>query len=336
MAAIGNTFKTLADIGKEMTPDMASVATVIELLSQNLGMLDDIPWMEGNLPTGNRTNQRTSLPTVYFRRLNEGVAVSKSTQAQIDDAAAIIEGWSEVDEEVMAISPNPAATRANEDRAFIQSMNQTLAQTLITGNAATDPEKFNGFATRYATATPTTAYRDSMINGGGSSTDNMSIYLVGWGENTVSGLYPRNTTGGLSMTDHGRRVREDTGNKRMVVYTSQFQWKCGLVVKDWRYVVRICNIDYSALVTNSSAANLINLMIQALERMPEGEYSETYRPVFYVPRAIRTMLRIQINDKANNNLTTETIAGRKVLAFDGVPVRVNDRLTNSEAAVSFV
>lgn len=336
MSTIGATFKTLADLGKEMNPDMASVATVVELLSQQNGMLDDIPWMEGNLPTGNRTVQRTTLPTVYFRRANQGVAVSKGTVAQIDDAAARIEGWSEVDEMILDLSPNPAMTRANEDTAFIQAMNQQLGETLISGNAALNPEQFTGFATRYATGVTGTPYLDSMINGGGSGSDNMSIYLVGWGPNTVSGLYPRNMPGGLMTKDHGPRVKEDTGNLRQVVYATQFVWNCGLMVKDWRYVIRICNIDHSALVASSGNANLVNLMIQALERLPEGEYSANYRPVFYVPRAVRTMLRIQINDKANNNLTTESISGRKVLAFDGVPVRVNDRLTKSEAAISFV
>lgn len=336
MAAIGNTFKTLADLAKEMTPDMRAVATVAELLNEEKEMLDDIPWMEGNLPTGNRTSQRTTLPTVYARIANQGVAVSKSTVAQIDDAAARIEGWSEIDEMILDMSPDPAMTRVNEDNAFVESMGQKLSDMLITGNAATTPEEFTGFATRYATATTTTTYRDQMVQGGGSGSDNMSIYLVGWGPNTVHGIYPRGMTGGLQTKDWGKRVKEDTGNLRQVVYATQFVWNCGLAVKDWRYVVRICNIDHSALVAQSSNAVLANLLIQAYERLPKNTYGDNFRPVFYMPRACRTMLAIEIQNKSNVNFTFESFRGRKAVpSYHGIPLRVMDNLTNSESTISF-
>lgn len=336
MTTIGNTFKTLADLGKELSPDMQSVAPIVELLSQNNQILDDIPWMAGNLTTGHRINQRTSLPTVQFKRLNQGVAPSKSTSAQLDEATAHIKAYSKVDSDWLKLSPNPASSRLNEDKAWMQSLGQFLAENLARGNAATNPDAFNGFLTRYATGVTGTPYRDSMINAGGTGSDNMSILLVGWGENTVSGLFPRNVTSGLQMKDRGEVIETDANGNVNTWTVSEMDWWCGLAVHDWRYVIRGCNIDHSELVANSSPISLVNLMIRMLERLPEGEYSESYRPVFYVPRAVRTMLRIQINDKANNNLTTETIAGRKVVAFDGVPVRILDRLSNAEAAVSFV
>jgi hypothetical protein len=70
---------------------------VAELLTQKNAMLEDIPWIEGNLPTGHRITQRVGLPTVYFRLMNQGVPKSKSLRAQVDEQAAMIEARSEVD-----------------------------------------------------------------------------------------------------------------------------------------------------------------------------------------------------------------------------------------------
>ena len=48
-------------------------------------------------------------------------------------------------------------------------------------------------------------------------------------------------------------------------YRDHFKWEIGLVLRDWRYTARICNIDVTQL-TGVSAANLINLLVRALYR----------------------------------------------------------------------
>jgi len=58
------------------------------------------------------------------------------------------------------------------------------------------------------------------------------------------------------------------------------------------------------------------------------------RPAFYVPRTVRSYLRRQINAKTSYQLTQENFAGRKVVAFDGVPVRRCDALVLTETLVS--
>jgi hypothetical protein len=68
----------------------------------------------------------------------------------------------------------------------------------------------------------------------------------------------------------------------MRAYQERWQWKAGIALKDWRYAVRIPNIDISNLVAKSSAADLIELMIKATYRIPSAD--RLCKPVFYMNR----------------------------------------------------
>src|SRR5688572_5893354 len=97
-----------------------TTAAVVELLSQQNEILEDIGWMEGNLPTGHRTTLRTSLPTVGYRRFNEGVDISKSTTAQIEESCAMMEAYAMVDKELVKLYGGMgAAFRASENTSFL-------------------------------------------------------------------------------------------------------------------------------------------------------------------------------------------------------------------------
>ena len=82
MATLSSNAATLADVAKSLDPD-GKTADIVELLSQNNAILEDAMWKEGNLPTGNRTTVRDSLPTPTWRKLGEGVTPTKSTTSQI-------------------------------------------------------------------------------------------------------------------------------------------------------------------------------------------------------------------------------------------------------------
>lgn len=318
---------TLLDVTKRTNPDQTA-AQVVELLSQQNEMLDDIPFVEGNLPTGNQTTMRTELPDVWFRTLNKGVPGSKSTTAQIVDTCGIIEGFSEVDEEVLAINGMAAAYRTGEDNSFVEAMNQKFMNAFIYGNAVTDPEQWNGLAPRYDDINDA-AIADFMIDAGGSgSTDNTSIWLVGWSPDKVAGIYPRGQMGGLKVEDLGRRVTTDASGNKMMVWTSHFIWKAGVMVRDYRYVVRIHSIDVSDLTYNAATgARLQDLMVQALERL-QGLVGVT--PVFYCNRRIRSTLRRQLLQANNLQLSWEQLAGRRTLMFGEAAVRLNDAILNTE------
>ena len=95
--------------------------------------------------------------------------------------------------------------------------------------------------------------------------------------------------------------------------------------------MRIANVDLSTLNTVDNLKNLITLMIEASERIdvPGG----AGRLAFYCNRQVRTKLRLAILEKIGMNLTNETVAGKRVLVFDDIPVRRCDSLLNTEARV---
>jgi hypothetical protein len=331
MATIATNVATLADVAKRVDPD-GRIPAIVELLSQTNPILDDMMWREGNLPTGHRTTQRVGLPTITARRLNEGVTPSKSQTAQIDEQCAMFEAISEVDYDLATLNGNDAGFRLSEGAAFIEAMNQTMAQTLFYGNAATQPEVFTGFAPRYNALTGNIG--QNVISGGGSGSDNTSIWLIAWGENTVHGIYPKGSQAGLVHEDLGEQLIQTgtgIGTGRMKAYVDRWQWKCGLAVRDWRYAVRIANIDVSNLVAESSAADLTKLMIRAVHRIPSLSLG---KPVFYVNRTVRQMLDIQALNKASSQITVDNFDGKLITKFRGIPVQTSDQILENEAAVS--
>ena len=332
MTTLSVTNPTLLDLAKASDPD-GKIATIVEILNAQNEILDDMTWMEGNLPTGHRTTIRAGIPAPTWRKLYGGVQPNKGRTVQVTDSCGMLEAYAEIDKALADLNGNTAAFRLSEDRAHIEGMNQEMADTLFTGNETTEPEAFTGFNARFNSLSASNA--ENIINGGGTGTDNTSIWLVVWGPNTVHGIVPKGSTAGLQMTDKGQVTIEnvDGAGGRMEAYRTHYRWDGGLSVRDWRYVVRIANIDKSDLIkTAASGADLIDLMTQAVEMIPNLGMG---RPVFYCSRAIRSMLRRQIVSKVGNStLSMDTVAGRKVVSFDGIPVRRVDVLAADEARVT--
>lgn len=339
MATLANTALTLADWSKRIDPD-GRVPVVAELLSQTNEILVDCLFKEGNLPTGHREVIRTGLPAVYWRALNQGIPNSKSTTAQVDEACGILEARSEVDKDLAELNGNTAQFRLSEDQAFLEAMNQTQAQTMFYGNPATDAKQFLGLATRYG-AISGAGNAANIIDAGGTGSDNTSIYLVVWGDNTVFCTFPKGSKAGLMHNDLGEQTVYNGDGTRMQALATQYQWKNGLVVKDWRYVVRIANIDVSDLMGQtgtqaaSAATNIIKLMARALYRVPNMKMG---RPAFYMNRTVHGGLAIAALDKRQavvkvNEGLTQFGQPDSWLSFLGVPLRQVDALLNTEARV---
>lgn len=345
MATLAATTPTLIDVAKRTDPNGKVTTKVAELLSQMNAFLTDMPFYEANNKTAHRITARTSLPTVGWRRINEGTASSKSTTAQFDEVTAMLTARSQVDKELMALyagEERRGAFMLSEEKAFLESMSQEMAQTLLYGDYSTAPKEFNGLAPRYAAISGAT-YADNMITGAGSGSDNTSIWFVCWGEDTIYGLYPEGSTAGIKQTPimdgsgDGCYDATDSNGYRFRAFGNEYMWKCGLCVKDWRYVVRICNIDVSNLIAESSAADLIKLMSRATDRVPNFS---GVKPVFYVNRTVFSMLKIQALNKSNSALGFQEALGQmggataRELTFMGFPVRMSDQILNTEATIS--
>jgi len=328
MAALETKNPTLLDWSKRLDPD-GKIAPVVEILNESNEMLEDMVFVEGNLPTGHRTTMRTGLPTPTWRKLNGGVQPTKSTTAQVTHSCGMLEDYAEVDKALADLNGNTMSFRMSEDRAHIEGMNQEMAQTSFYGNEGSEPEAFTGLVPHYNDTAAESA--DNVIDAGGSGSDNTSIWLVVWGENTVHGIFPKGSKAGLQVQDKGQVTIEnaDGSNGRMEGYRTHYRWDTGLCVRDWRYAARVASIDVSDLGTLANTKNLITWMIQASERIPSFNSG---RAAWYVNRTIREKLRLGIQEKVAGNMTWETVAGKRVMTFDDIPVRRCDQILNTEAA----
>ncbi len=342
---------TLVDVAKSFGPD-GKVASVAELLNQSNEVLSYLPFKEGNLPTGHKGVVRTGLPIISLRSFYKGVKVGKSGRATIEDVCAMAEGRNEIDQDLAELNGNVNEFRKSESIAFVEAMNQKWAQQFLYGDSSVDPEGILGVVPRYNSLTAQSG--QNIIDAGGTGADNTSVFLMVFGENTVHGIYPKGSKAGLTQEDLGLIDAFDDNNDRFRAYAELWKWKFGLHVRDWRYVVRIANIDVSDLTGQTgtqaiTAATWLNkLMIKALARIPSMGMGT---PVFIASRTVKEMLSIGALDKSQNALsftqavnqhgtvTAGSVAGQGTgfrggqLIFMGVPVLTVDTLLNTEARV---
>ena len=332
MAVKNITQPTLLDVAQHKDPD-GSIADIVELLAESNEIITDAPAIQCNDGSGHKTTVRSDIPEGTWRKLNYGVKPEKSTTVQIRDTTGMLETYAKVDKALADMSGDPAEFRMSENRAFIEGMNQTVANTMFYGDTSVNPERFTGFAPRYDDVTAENA--DNILLGGASAgqTDCTSIYYVGWSPRTCHLIYPDGAVAGLSHRDlFGEDTSTDSQNREYQIYRSHYCWKVGLCVRDWRYVVRISDIDTSLLKKDaSSGADLIDLMIQALEIPP---VAGDVKWGFYCNRTVRSFLRRQISNKNNVELHMDEVAGKKVMMFGDVPVRRCDALLDTETALA--
>ena len=350
MATLASSALTLAEWATRLDPG-GKPAAVIELLGQTNEMLTDMLWMECNDGAGHKTTVRTGLPTATWRLLNYGVQKSKSTTAQVRDSTGLLEAMSDIDEVLVDLNGNTGEFRLGEDMAFIESMNQTMQYTAVYGNTQVNPERFTGLGPRFnaisAGQSGILNTGGNIVDAGGSGSTNTSIWLIGWGQNTCHGLFPKGMAAGLQVSNEGKVPLYDANQNVYYGYRTRYKWHCGLSVRDWRFVVRIANINVTSGAVTTS--NLINYLITAVNKLPFiGAAGSSPPPgaaggtvtkpgqvntAFYCNRTVRTALDIQAMAKTNNFLTLETRDSKPYIAFRGIPIRLCDVITNAEARV---
>lgn len=338
MSVLGNTALTLSDWRKRMAPD-GSVDFIIEALMNANPIMDDIPWMMGNLPTGNKTTIRSSMPTPSIRRINRGVARHKTQTEQVTDTCIILEDRSTVDIELLALAPNGEAFRRSEDAAFVAGFSDAVAANIFYGDTDLSGEEFNGIAKRY-NEYGSASYKNKapyqVVSAGTAGTNNTSGYFVGWGTHATTGIYPKNSSLGLQQRDLGEQTVTDADGKEYQAVTTLFNWKCGLAVGDIRSNAAVRNINMATLgsLTSTQQKELISKFIVAKNRI-RGLQSRDKKVVLYVGDELYNFFELYLLDKNNVHVTRqELMNAAPQLYLSGIPIKKCDAISEEEAAVS--
>jgi hypothetical protein len=333
----GSEYPNLVNVTKRLDPN-GKVAKIAELLTQYNPVLEDVPLIEANLPTGHRSTVRSDLPTPTWRRLNYGTKPTKSKTVQVDDTIGMLEDYAEVDKELANLNGNSADFRLSEDAPHLEAMAQEMATTLFYGDTAVNPDRFLGLAPRYdaldLTGTkPAAQIQSSQLNhvvDMGGSANLTSLFLVSWGQNTVHGIFPKGSKQGIHHADLGEQTLYDDDGGRFQGYRTHYQWKMGMVVRDWRFIVRIANIDVSTIDTEANQIALYKAMIKAMHTIPQGGAGHT---MFYSGAAVAAMLDIAATQKGNAALGLMDVFGKQMNSFRNIPIRQCHAIIEDEAEV---
>ncbi len=330
MATVGNTYLTLKDKFAQKTDGKIANA-IIDLLTQTNVVLEDAVVRECNEGSTHKTTVRNGLPEVEFRKFYQGVTASKGEYTQVTDTTGMLEVYSQVDKSLADLEGDTQQFRINEAQAFLESMNNTVQENIFYGSKATNPAGFDGLSVRYnKISNDTTSIGYRVINGGGVSNTNTSIWFVTWGDLHTHLLYPKGSQMGFVHTDKGAQTATDSNGNMYEVYRDHFKWDVGMTVRDFRSTARIANIDVTKLGT-ANAPDLIALMINAYHRIKR--FAKTGNTVIYCNETVETYLHLQALNKSNVQLSIEDFGGKPIVSFLGVPIKCVDQLRNDEPKV---
>jgi len=323
------------------------IIDVAEVLNETNDIVSDAVVQRANDITSHVVARRTALPSVSWVKVGNGWNATTSTLGQAREAMGMLKARYLCPEDVMRLQANPAKFRMQQERTYIESMGQELANTLVgnyTGGslspAATPPEEFAGFQYRYnALSTDSAKYVLSNGNESGTPTDNTSIWFVQWGAGKVYLIHPRNTDGGgLKKQDKGLQLVSGDNSvasasatmlnptNQLWAYVTEFSWDVGLCVEDTRCVKRLCNIDSVATETYTLNEDKI---IQI-----RNNFKGSDPIMMYCNETVFTQLQILAKDKTNVHWTENNPFGKPQMYFLDMPVRRCDAITNVEGALS--
>lgn len=330
MSTIG-TMVTAADWAKQVDPD-GKPARLINILLQNNPILEDAPLLEGNLPTGHQTTAIVALPTSTWRKFNYGVQSSKGTTIQVVDSIGMLEQYAKVDVDVANLNGNSNEFMLRQSKMHISAMNNDMATTIFYGDTEQYTERFLGLHMRYYDVV--SGETNNVLNGGGSGSDLSSIWLVGWGDEGAHLVYPKGHASiGLQVKDLGVQLVQDVAGGYYQARVIHFKWDVGLVVANWKNVVRICNLETAiattGLTTNGLAA--VNKLAEAVNLIPS---LGSVKPVIYCSKKIKTQFDILASTKSNAFYTAQDPFGKQVTMYQGIPVKKCDAILETESALS--
>lgn len=349
VAFASNVFPSLVEWARRADPS-GVIQDIAEMLAQCNEVLKDMIWQEGNLPLGHKVTLRAALPQGTWRGANQGVASTKSMTTQVQFGIGELVAYSMVDKSIAELGGEVDKFRYSEDMAFIEGLSQQVASALFYSNEAVNPTQFTGFAPNYNTVTSTNAKSAAnVVDVGGTASANSSIWLIGWGDNTTFGIFPKGSQAGLVYQDKGDIVPAyDINGNQFEAYRSYFQWKLGLALKNWQYNIRLANIDTTTSgIFGTSAPDLFAYLAQAVVKLPTAsrrltnitevdapnDPSPGISPALYMNRTIRAALDVQAIRDKNVLISSKEYAGQPTEMFRDVPIRVVDALTTSEARV---
>jgi hypothetical protein len=338
MATLNDTYYSLADMAKLKAPD-GSELNIAEILMQATPLMEDMNFVEGNLTTGFKSPLRTELPGSTFVKYYEGILPSKGKKQTVTFGTSRQRALAEIDSDLLDLDNNKAIALMDASVEHIMGMGQDWEDEVLYGTGA-NPERIIGLAPTFDHLSASeTDIGFNVIDGGGVGADNTSIWFIYWGKGNIHGIFPKGSTAGIHQKMwKPRMVTAPDGVGKYEAIQILYKFDGGLAIPDWRAAVRIANIDVSELddagESTYDGAPLINLLIRAYNKF-KPQVKAMGKPYIYCNRTVMTALDLIANNKSTLALSSSRdVDGKPMIDFRGVPIKMAERIIDTEAAVS--
>ena len=309
---------------------------IVEMLDQSTPLIEDMAFRNGNQVDGHMFRVRAGLPGVTFRAINEGVTPTRSSSKVVRETCAMLEAVSEIDKKLVDLEDTGKAQalfRLQEAAAFVEAMGQRFASEVWYGDTGFEPKGIMGLSKRYGSLTgPVNKY---IIDCGGTGNDNASIWLIVHSTESFFGVVPKTSKIGLQHKASGVIDLIDPDNNGTYEgYRDRFQWDVGVCLKDYRQIVRACNIDVTDLPTFGTSSDvsahlleIVNEMTNRIQNLNSG------RPVFYMNRTLKEYWEKQLLTSHYIEKNMDQATGQITTSYKGIPIHVDDMLLDTEERV---
>ncbi|MDR2209359.1 MAG: hypothetical protein LBE22_10375 [Azoarcus sp.] len=360
MATVGGYFTDISDIKDQ--DGYKRVRPFVNLMAGLSGFVATAYWTQATNGDKHETDMQVSMPEPMFRRLYQGVPPTKGRTQRITDTCAILADRWEIDVQALLRLERDAQVhkRFKSGVNHIEGMVQTLESGFWYGNTEGAPEQFKGLTPRFNNL-GTDPWGSQIIDCGGTGNENTSIWFVTQGENQAGCFYPQETMKGIRHTTEGTVDKPitivDEGRNEYPGVKDFIEMNVGMYVADPRYVVRLANIDISAL--RAGTVDIYKFLINGYYRhfatkrrihkgrgsipgISEDDMAEMLaligRTYIYCNTDVMEAIDLQqINKGAFDNFrritTVSDVEGQMIETFRKHEIVVSDALLNTEARV---
>lgn len=332
---------TLPEILLHEAPD-GSYMAAIDVLKQSIPLIQEGYWERANDDTSHEFMRTVSEPQGTAIRLGEGAPWEKGSDAPVKEPLMMFGSNLKLLTDVLKKAPDPIQYRRNEEQRTVRGMTKTFAKYAFGkggyGDSAADPKSIMGLTNRpeyKALDSADSRGLKNVFSAGGSGSSLASIWLVKWGPDGLSFLYPKTASMLLNEEDKGISMVPDANGYPLWYAITHWDWQFGLKVGDPGNIKRVCN--WAASGTGSFFNNSTNpaageeLLIDAINDFPGGD---TEGVVIYAGKQMYTQFQKRLNSKGNLYFNVGDVWGKPRLQFNDIPIVRLDTLTADESTVS--
>lgn len=327
-----NSAYTLPEVLRAKAPD-GSHMVAVDVLSMPLPLIEEGYWVQANDDTSHEFLRTSYEPTGTLVRLNEGAPYEAGTTVPVKEQIARLESNLRIDTRILKKAPDPVAYRREREAMHFRGMVKTFEKIMFnpaaaTGDQTVNPKTVNGLWKRYGTLAS-----GKVVSNGGSG--GASIWAIKWGPEGAFFIYPKTASKTIEINDMREQKNYDANGYPYYAVETNFGWEFGLGVADERAVKRLCNIaasgNNSFFEDSTKASKGEEALIDLIESLPGGS---TDGVALYAGPTVVAQMRKRLMNRSNIYFSTETIWGRPMLTFQGLPVIRVDNLTADEPTVS--